>query len=229
MKHKLQWKTFGEEYDEEIELFTSDGQVLFKGTCDSLVTSVNGEIELCLNYGNSHHIFHHALRISGTQVVLLPTVSEAELSSFFISRAIGVQIFSIEDYIALWTQLRYDPSELSNLLAMDSDDWLILWLMEIPLGLTTLATSTWKAWILKNIVAEEPEGYPTVENIIHSQIEVQGAISNSNQVLDPVIVYVDCQDLGIFEWKALDAHERNLLLLGNDWSLRAKYSYPRNS
>jgi hypothetical protein len=219
MKHQLQWKIFGEEYDEGIELFTSDGQVLFKGNCDSLVTSINGEVELCLNYGNSLHIFHHALRISGQQVVLLPTIRETELPSFFTSRAIGAQIFSIEDYIALWTQLRYDCSELSKLFPMDSNDWLMLWLMEIPSGLTTLAVRDWKAWVLENIVAEEPEGYPTVADIINSQLEVQ-EVSNSEQLLEPVTVYIERQDLGIFEWKALDAHERNLLLLGNIWSLR---------
>jgi hypothetical protein len=219
MKHQLQWKIFGEEYDEGIELFTSDGQVLFKGNCDSLVTSINGEVELCLNYGNSRHIFHHALRISGQQVVLLPTIRETELPSFFTSRAIGAQIFSIEDYIALWTQLRYDCSELSKLFPMDSNDWLMLWLMEIPSGLTTLAVRDWKAWVLENIVAEEPEGYPTVADIINSQLEVQ-EVSNSEQLLEPVTVYIERQDLGIFEWKALDAHERNLLLLGNIWSLR---------
>jgi hypothetical protein len=219
MKHQLQWKIFGEEYDEGIELFTSDGQVLFKGNCDSLVTSINGEVELCLNYGNSRHIFHHALRISGQQVVLLPTIRETELPSFFTSRAIGAQIFSIEDYIALWTHLRYDCSELSKLFPMDSNDWLMLWLMEIPSGLTTLAVRDWKAWVLENIVAEEPEGYPTVADIINSQLEVQ-EVSNSEQLLEPVTVYIERQDLGIFEWKALDAHERNLLLLGNIWSLR---------
>jgi hypothetical protein len=220
MKHQLQWKTFSEEYDEGLELFTPDGQVLFKGICDSLVTSINGEVELCLNYGNSRHIFHHALRMSGQQVVLFPTVRATELPSFFISRAIGAQIFAIEDYMALWTQLRYDCSELSKLLPMSSNDWLMLWLMQIPSGLTTLSVRNWKAWVLQNIVAEEPEGYPTVADIINSQLEVQGEVSRSKQVLEPITVYIDRQDLDIFEWKALDANERNLLLLGNNWSLR---------
>lgn len=224
MSHKLQWKIFGEGYDEQIELSTSTGQLLFKGNCDVLVTSVRGEIELCLNYGDSQNVYHHVLKVAGNKVVLLPTVHESELSNFWISRSLGAHIFLLEDYVALWSQLRYDTSELFTLFPMDSNDWVLLWLLNIPSVSGSLSISSLKSWVLEKRVAEDPEGYPSVAEILSGQIRATGELTYHSIIEEVVTVYLDCEDLGVVEWRALNAQERGSMLLGNGWTVKAEYT-----
>ncbi|TAN86833.1 MAG: hypothetical protein EYR95_16950 [Phormidium sp. SL48-SHIP] len=224
MIRKLKWKIFGEEYDEQIELSTFAGQLLFKGNCDALVTSVRGEIELCLNYGDSQNIYHHALRSFGDKVILLPTIRESELSNFWILRPSDTYIFSLEDYVKLWSQLRYDTSELFGLFPMNSDDWILLWFLNIPLALNSLSINVLKSWILEKSIAEDPEGYPSVAEILSGQLRVMKELIYYPIIEEAVTVYLDCEDLGIVEWQALNAREREMMLLGNGWAIRAEYS-----
>lgn len=224
MIQKLQWKIFGEGYDEQIELSTSTGRLLFKGNCDALVTSVRGEIELCLNYGESQNVYHHALRSSGDKVILLPTIRESELFNFWISRSSDTYIFSLEDYVTLWSQLRYDTSELFSLLPMNSDDWMLLWFLNIPLAPNSFSINILKSWILEKSIAEAPEGYPSVAEILSGKIRVIEELIYYSVIEEVVTVYLDCKDLGIVEWQALNAREREIMLLGNGWAIRAEYN-----
>jgi hypothetical protein len=212
----------GEGYEEDVSL-TASGNLLFKGNCDELITSVEGEIELCLNYGNSLQIFHHALRAFGNSVVLFPTVRERYLPHFFTSRLLGTQIFEVDDFIALWQRLRYDSSELLKLKPLTSEDWKLLWLLnipEIPEDVATLSIDDLKAWTLKNIVSEIPEASPSVADIICQPRKTPKQLTAFDNEVEPVTVYIDCQHKNIIEWEALDSQKRDWLLMGNHWRIR---------
>ena len=52
----------GEGYDEKIKISTSKKHILYDGSCDKLVTSINDRLELKLNFGKEEALFHHELK-----------------------------------------------------------------------------------------------------------------------------------------------------------------------
>lgn len=224
MSCDLQIDFFERGYDEKIKISLSTAKVLFSGYCDSLVTSKNNEIEFQLNFGQHGHTFNHILRRSGDYVVLVPSVAKEYLSNFFTLRIQGAIIFRFEDATKIWTLLRYDPTELNNLVPIKKEEWMLFWLLNIPAILNNLSVEELATWILKRIVAEEPENKPNVKEIIRWLLSGEGeflnnSISRSNE-LKPVIAYINETTEGLFEWHALDASDRYRLLLGNGWSIK---------
>ncbi|WP_299488924.1 hypothetical protein [Acaryochloris sp. IP29b_bin.137] len=222
MNSNLKWKIDNQDYNETIELYSPSRKILFKGYSDDLVTSVRGEIELKLNYGIPKHIFHHSLRKIGDHVILFPTVESYELQNFFELRNTINNFYLSLDFVNLWRQLRYDPSELMNLRGLNDDDWTLFWFFQILGGPETLSLGIWKDWVIDKIVAEDPEGYPSVLDIIRSPLEFHSELVNISRLVKPVNVYIAHNNSSIFEWKAIDSYERNLLLLNNKWGVRVK-------
>ncbi|WP_414530933.1 hypothetical protein [Nodularia chucula] len=223
MTGELEYLVTGQGYDEKICLTIPKVGVIFDGNCDQLVTSQYGEIELKLNFTYSELMFHHALRRIDKYVVLVPTLHEVDVSQFFSKRKLGTIALLFSRVQDLWVKLRYDPTELNDLVALSSSDYLLLWLLNIPSLPNTLSSNQIISWLENRILAEEPQGVPTIretlEMIVSGEVRFSKSLQPCQANTKPVIAYIDTEYKSIVEWYALNSLERHKILLGNDWSI----------
>lgn len=223
MTSKLEFQIVGQGYDESVCLVLPRIGTIFNGNCDNLVTSQYGEIELKLNFNYSGFIFHHALRRIDEFIVLLPTLHEANVPQFLSKYLPGTLIFPFDEIKRLWVKLRYNSSELNDLLALNNSDWLLLWLLNIPSLPNTMSIDQIISWLDSRILAEEPQGSPEIremlDGITSGKIKFSKSLKLYQAAPKPVIVYIDTDDQGIFEWYALNSLDRNEIFLGNNWCI----------
>ncbi|MEN9568645.1 MAG: hypothetical protein RLZZ69_3841, partial [Cyanobacteriota bacterium] len=136
----------------------------------------------------------------------------------------NIMIFDFKDIVNLWQLLKYETSELDEIIMVNNQDWSLLWLLNIHDCPKTLSIEELGTWTIKQILAEEPDGSPKIIDIIERIIakEINFLISSltNSTTSNPLVAYVENLKGQIVEWKAADSLNRHKLLLGNNWSIQ---------
>ncbi|CAG9001023.1 MAG: hypothetical protein CENE_03031 [Candidatus Celerinatantimonas neptuna] len=217
MKH-LKSVFEGSDYDQTLKLFYDEAQA-FYGVADDLVTSVNGELQLRLNFLGGEG-FLHTLRISGEFVVLVPVIASVNAEAYLKSSSEMVLAWPLKDLVSLWEQLRYDPEELKSLAVATSSELFLVWLISSQYySVQVLDSSTMSDLVGKNIIAEDVNGVPSTIDIINQLskgellLETVERISSTED--NAITVYINDVDGSAIEWKSISS-DRKRCLIGND-------------
>lgn len=217
MEH-LRSITEGDDYDQVLKLFC-DERLVFNGVADDLVTSVNGELQLRLNYLGDKGYFH-TLRLIGDFVVLVPAVVGAGVETYLKLSSGTALAWPFDELECLWGQLRYDPDELKSLKPANPDEIFLIWLISSHYySVQSLDLRSMSRVVKNNLFAEDPDGSPTTIDIIHqlSKGEILlTAISRMPAMYDrAVTAYITNSDDSAIEWKSISL-DRNYCLIGDD-------------
>ena len=208
----------GSDYDQVLKIFY-DNRLVFNGFADDLVTSVNGELQLRLNFLGDKR-FLHTLKLSGCFVVLVPVV-EGKSAETYLSLSSGVVLaWPLGDLENLWRQLRYDSEELKSLNVAASDELFLIWLISSRYcSLQSLDLRSMSDAVNNNIFAEDPDGSPTTIDIIQDlnkgEIRLSTIECISSLYDNAVTAYVDNTDNSVIEWKSISL-DRKYCLIGTD-------------
>lgn len=217
MKH-LRSVFEGNDYDQTLKLFYGE-TLVFDGVADDLVTSVNGVLQLRLNFFRDEG-FLHTLRLSGEYVVLVPIVSDVDSESYLKCSGKIPHAWLLSDLTNLWEQLRYDPAELKLLPAATSDELFLVWLISSQFSsIQTLRLSTMSSLIGRNIIAENVDDLPTTLDIIHQLNEGTASLKTVQYLLNvdesAVTAYIDDVDGSVINWRSLSSDRKNCIIGGN--------------
>lgn len=210
------------DYDQTLKLFYDEAQA-FHGIADDFVTSVNGELQLRLNFLGGES-FLHTLRISGKFVVLVPVIANVNAEAYLKSSSEMALAWPLKDLENLWEQLRYDPEELKNLAVATSSELFLVWLISSQYySVQALDSSTMSDLVGKNIIAEDVNGVPSTIDIINQLskgellLETVECISSAED--NAIIAYIDDVDGSTIEWKSISS-DRKRCLIGNDLGIQ---------
>ncbi|WP_347320719.1 hypothetical protein [Rossellomorea sp. RS05] len=213
---KLDYKTYGD-FTEEMLLLKYDGQVIYEGYTDDLITSVTGDLELRLNHGriNTSSVI---ARKCNEHIVWIPKIP---LDSDYIYTTI---IFNLGQFADLWTFLKYDAEDdLGFIKNISADELKIIWMTgargtERIDDMSSLIKSVKKNTIALSTSLEE------LDTILYDLIENQwvlkeGKIIEGKDNWESFVAYLD---KGLFEeWKVLrkDSEDNLYIHLGNEYCL----------
>ncbi|MBK05369.1 MAG: hypothetical protein CL920_32035 [Deltaproteobacteria bacterium] len=214
MRH-LKFSFEGDGYNQTLTLFHND-TLVFQGFADNLFTSEDGEVQMHLNFHGDKK-FPHVLRRSGEFVLLIPIIEDVDTSRYLrLCRAL-LPVWPFLDFAELWTQMRYPFEELHTLKSASSDELFFIWLLSSRYSSPrSLDVSTLSNDISKNIVAEEPDGVPSVRDVIcllaggQLQLDIIHAIPQRHD--DAVIVYIDEDDGSAREWRPISFTREHCLI-----------------
>ena len=211
----------GEGYEQIIKVTMSEKTIIYDGLSDDLVTSINERLELKLNFGQQKCICNYELKKTNNYIILIPRILISESFFKFIPKSIIV--FCFEDVVNLWNKLEYDASELNNIPLMNNEDWSLLWLLNMDSDLKTFKIETLADWAIQKTLAEEPDGYPKVTDIVKlissKKIDFLSDSFCQFKTTSCVVAYIENLENKICEWNAIDFSNRHKLLLGNNWSI----------
>ena len=219
MDRRLSYSFSGDDYAQTLDLFYASRRV-FNGIADDLVSSASGELQVCLTFSGSVS-YPHILKVADNFVVLCPQLSCMKVTDYL--RAVNglCLVWPISEIEELWTSLRYNTEEVLQLSTASSRDLFRVWLISSGAVSTEVqCCSSLAQHLINSIAAEEPEGYPSVSDIIDG-ID-QGSLSldhvieakpSSNQLVS--VFLSDKQDDAVVEWKAVSV-SRDKCLVGED-------------
>ncbi|WP_068716754.1 hypothetical protein [Vibrio tritonius] len=218
MNDNLNYSFSGDDYDQTLDL-QSFGLNVFNGVADDLVTSVNGELQVRLNF-NGDIGYLHNLRIANDVVVFVPVISDIEIEGYLSSSNSFILICSLKELKEFWSALRYEPSELEELQQATQNDLFLLWLISSGTkSLMSLRMESLVDSLLKNIIAESADGSPSVQEVIQSIYtgdKTLELIDTSNfSFKETITVFIDEDNGEIIEWNALDTKRVHCLLNSN--------------
>ncbi|WP_448549519.1 hypothetical protein [Thalassotalea fusca] len=215
MNNNFKYSFYGDDYDQILDL-QYFGLPVFNGVADDLVTSVNGELQVRLNY-NGDKGYLHNLRIAGDFVVFVPIVSDVEVEGYLRISNSSVLICPLQELKELWSALGYESGELEELKRATQHDLFLLWL--ISSGTNSLMSLNLEAIVgslLKNVIAESPEGSPSIQEIIQSLCEGSKTLKlierSNHSINETITIYIDEDNGETIEWNALDTKRVYCLL-----------------
>ena len=217
---KLDYKTYGE-ITEEMLILKYDGQVIYEGYADDLITSVTGDLELKLNHGRSNTSSVIARKYD-EHIVWIPKIP---LDSNYIYKTI---IFNSDQFKELWTSLKYEAEDdLGFIKNISADELKRMWMVGAK-GIERIDDmSGLIESVIKNTIALSTnlEGQETIlYDLIENQwVLKEGKIIEGKDNWEKFVAYLD---KGLFEeWRVLNKdHEDNLYIhLGNGYCLPIKY------
>jgi hypothetical protein len=209
-------------YEQSLRLFC-DERMTFSGIADDLVTSVNEELQIYLNFSKKKR-FLHSLRLSGEFIVLVPKVANVDIASYQ-RMAYGCSLlWPLSHLVNLWKQLRYDPQELKEIKPSTSNELSLVWLLSsgyysLPsFDFTEVVNS-----VTRNILAEDPDGSPTVKEILYQlhtgEVVLKNITALSEKDTRGVTVYLEELDGPTIEWKSILLN-REYCLIGNAFAVK---------
>jgi hypothetical protein len=209
--------------DLRISLYDEHGGILFDGYADMLVTNHRGPLELRLNFGESRCQEYFAVLRAGEDCLLLQTPQGLALGR----TPLKPLILSWSAMRELWQRLGYDVNELAAVPGATADDWIEAWISGSPVQPDpSLPLSTRLRVLINDVLAENPEGNPSVKSWLEaaaeSTLEVHHPVLRNDGVIPMFSAYLN-RPVDVAEWQALGGNGRDLLTIGADWLIRASH------
>ncbi|TCS95889.1 hypothetical protein [Hazenella coriacea] len=214
----LGYKTQGEITDEKL-ILEYDSQIIFEGYTDDLVTSITGDLELNLNFGKQS-TFPVIARRYGEFILWIPKLP---LDRDYIYTTL---IFTLEQFIDLWTFLKYDPKDdLDIVKNISLEELKIMWLVLARGNDYIEDTFMLKNSVKSNAIAFSAELEP-YKKTFYELIEQEWSNDlynkktvKSDDTLEALTVYLD--QGRITDWEALkkDVNKNLYIHLGKGFSI----------
>lgn len=196
----------GDDNNQTLRLFYKNYTV-FNGVADDLVTNVNGELQMRLNFSKEERFFH-TLRRSGEFILLFPKVTNSRVEIYLKLLKGIILVWPLKDLERLWEKLRYDAKEFNSIKLASSDELFLIWLISSQYNsVLSLEISSMASLVANNILAEDPEGSLSIKEII-DQLRKGKILLNSVSFIDKpdkkiVTAYINGVDGLTIEWKAI--------------------------
>ena len=237
MSNFLTWQIESKEVDTLVSVYANETQLLFHGESYTFATTVNGQLQLRLNFGANQLLLHTVKAMDGL-IVLIPacweasrefiTVAEAYLSfSEYIRITKGAAfIFPKLALIDLWQHLAFPTEELDQLEPVEINDILMIWLLGSGYDPQSSAVSELSAYAIalrNRIVAQEPSLEPPVKDIITGLLEnrykFHFPIAHTPAGSLPIEVYIAQDNDDILEWRAMIDDQQYRCILNERYSI----------
>ncbi|MEG0772704.1 hypothetical protein [Clostridium sp.] len=210
----------GELYEQRCNLFYGD-QLIYKGYVDNLVTSINGYLELKLNYGTSR-ISSVIVKKLGDIIFWIP------INDRSVNEKYNNIIISVSDMRSLWDKLGYDLTEDIHLISSISRmDLKLLWVINSGLRFQFDLYGDIAQLVTENITSFTNESSGNLDEKFHYLLKEdwKGLDLNYLKLIEfmhgKLVVYLDDSNR-FLEWIPLfeDETQNTWINLGNNWCIR---------
>ena len=215
---ELKYSLNGEIYDEKIKI-KYDDILIYYGYVDDLVTSISGELELQLNFGNYNNISSVICKKLNSSILCIPKISECFRDQYYYCP----MIFSIEIFKDLWSSIRYNyNSDLQLIRQINLSDIILMWLVSSKCRNNGNNIHEYLKYIFSKLIcmSKEKEFLNIFINDIFKNsfelLEIEYKIINVHNKMETVFFYLD-KKLD-YKWEALKVDEKQniYLYLGNN-------------
>lgn len=221
IKLLVQLTAQGDSYEEKC-IINYHGQTIYDGYVDDLVTSVNGYLEVRLNYGTQSKLSTRIKKL-GNMILWVPL----NMANVELVKKYKTIVLSYSDMDELWDKLGYTlEDDLPLINNATSEDLKLIWLINSHLEFSSNDIKEDVKQLSNSIIAyshEESEFLKKAfDNLIKaSWIDLEfNSLKQINSEQDKLVVYLDDSNNTI-EWSALLADDRKNIFInmGNQWCL----------
>lgn len=197
-------------------------QVVYNGYVDDFVTSINGYLEVTLNFATQSKLRIRVKKL-GSIFLWVPF----SLSNLDLIRKYETIILSYSDMVELWTKLGYSLEDDLRLISeVTSEDLKLLWVINSHVKFFSNDILETVKYLDNNIIAYSHENSDFLKKNFNNLIKNDwnnlrfGSLKQLYSEQDKLVVYLD-DGTKTVEWSALleDDRKNIYINIGNQWCL----------